>query len=407
MAVGDDSQSIYSWRGAHFQNILQFPERHLNTTIYRIEANYRSTPEILALANAAIAANVHQFPKVLAATRPSGAKPALIVCPDGASQAAFVAQRIEELHEQGRSLRNIAVLYRSHFHALELQMQLTRRHIPFYITSGIRFFEQAHIKDVAAYLKWVVNPRDEAAFKRIARHLPGVGVKSADKIWAAFGQEMPTNAKPAPLAAILPKMRHVIPKKALEDWEQLSETIAQLEEEQTRRSASAMIQLVLDAGYEDYMREEFANYRNRREDLDQLASFALQFASVEEFLTQLALQTTVDAESDQARWDDDQVRLSTIHQAKGLEFDVVFIIMLCDGMFPAAKSMETPEGVEEERRLFYVAITRARDELYLTFPSIRANRGARAGQGQQPSRFLLELPSELIDQWRLRPPGWD
>src|SRR5580692_8264666 len=186
MVVGDDSQSIYSWRGAHFQNILKFPERYPKAVVYRIETNYRSTPEILALANAAIAANINQFEKQLTAARPSGSKPALVACGDGGVQAAFVAQRIMELREEGRPLEKMAVLYRSHFHALELQMELTKRQIPFSITSGIRFFEQAHIKDIAAYLKFIVNPRDETAFKRIARLLPGVGAKSADKLWSAF-----------------------------------------------------------------------------------------------------------------------------------------------------------------------------------------------------------------------------
>jgi DNA helicase-2/ATP-dependent DNA helicase PcrA len=404
MVVGDDSQSIYSWRGAHFQNILSFPKRHPNATVYRIEANYRSTPEILNLANAAIAANVRQFPKQLAPTRPSGAKPSLVVCGDGQMQAAFIAQRILELREEGRALRGIAVLYRSHFHAMELQMELKLRQIPFQITSGIRFFEQAHIKDVAAYLKLVVNPRDEPAFKRIVRLLSGIGAKSAGKIWTAFNGEY--SAAGAGVAPVLRKLKSVVPKRAAEEWEQLAETIAQLEEPETRRDPSAMIQLVLEAGYEDYLQEEFPNYRARQEDLDQLVAFARRFQSVEEFLTQLALQTTADSEADEARRDDDEIRLSTIHQAKGLEFDVVFIIMLSEGMFPPMRSAENPDAVEEERRLFYVAITRARDELYLSYPQIRATRSSWAEQHQRPSRFLLELPGELLDQWRLRPAGW-
>jgi DNA helicase-2/ATP-dependent DNA helicase PcrA len=405
MVVGDDSQSIYSWRGAHFQNILKFPERHPKTSVYRIETNYRSTPEILRLANAAIAANVHQFPKQLAAVRPAGAKPALVACGDGAVQAAFVAQRILELCAQGRPLEKIAVLYRSHFHALELQLELTRRQIPFSITSGIRFFEQAHVKDLAAHLKFVVNPRDEAAFKRIVRLLPGVGAKSAERFWTAF-QAGHSAAPGVGLAKVLEKITSSVPKKAAEDWEQFTETVAQLEDPKARRSAAGMIQLVLEAGYEDYMQEQFANYRARQEDIEQLASFALQFESVEEFLTQLALQTTVEAEaSGPARRDEPGVLLSTIHQAKGLEFDVVFIIMLCDGLFPAARAIENPEGEEEERRLFYVGITRARDELYLTYPLIRVTRGAWAEQAQQPSRFLRELPGDLLDLWQIRAPG--
>jgi DNA helicase-2/ATP-dependent DNA helicase PcrA len=402
MVVGDDSQSIYSWRGAHFQNILKFPERHPKAAVYRIETNYRSTPEILRLANAAIAPNTAQFPKQLTPARPSGLKPVLMPCGDGATQAAFVAQRITELHEEGRPLEKMAVLYRSHFHALELQLELTRRAIPFSITSGIRFFEQAHIKDIAAYMKCIVNPRDETAFKRIIRLLPGVGAKGADKIWNAFQAGFSPGAD---LAGVLRKIAPSVPKKTAGDWKQFAETIAQLEDPETRRSATRMIQLVLEAGYEDYLQEEFANYRSRQEDIEQLASFALQFENVEEFLTQLALQTTVEAEaSAPARRGQEGILLSTIHQAKGLEFDVVFIIMLCDGLFPAARAIENPEGEEEERRLFYVAVTRARDELYLTYPLIRVVRGTWTEQTQQPSRFLEDLPGELLDQWQIQPP---
>lgn len=404
MVVGDDSQSIYSWRGAHFLNIIKFPDRYPKAVIYRIETNYRSTPEILTVANAAIEANRNQFEKHLVAARPSGSKPVKVKCADGAEQAAFVAQRALQLREEGRSLKNIAVLYRSHFHALELQMELTRHNIPFSITSGIRFFEQAHIKDVAAYLKLIINPRDELAFKRIVRLLPGVGAKSADKLWLAFSAGL--NA-PGPVAVALQKIAAAVPKKAMVAWAQLTPTISQLEAPDMRNSPSRMIQLVMDAGYEDHLKEEYANYRNRQEDIEQLASFALQFTTVDEFLTQLALQTAIEAEaSTKANDDEDQMRLSTIHQAKGLEFDVVFIIMLCEGLFPSSRSMESLDGEEEERRLFYVALTRARDELYLTFPARRSASWDTGETLQLPSRFLRELPDELMDEWTLRSPNY-
>jgi DNA helicase-2/ATP-dependent DNA helicase PcrA len=401
MAVGDDSQSIYSWRGAHFQNILKFPERYENATVFKIETNYRSTPEILNLANAAIAANVQQFAKHLVSARPSGNKPVLVICGDGGEQAAFVAQRVLELREEGRDLNKMAVLYRSHFHALELQLELTRRNIPFSITSGIRFFEQAHIKDVAAYLKFIVNPKDELALKRLLRLLKGVGGKTADKIWTLFSNGPP----PTSLATALQNVSSAVPKKTVVDWAQFTATIAQLEAPDIRNRPSRMIQLVLEAGYEDYLKENFPNYMSRQEDISQLASFALQFETVEEFLTQLALQTNTEAETagTPATRDDDQLRLSSIHQAKGLEFDVVFIIMLCDGLFPSSRSVESLDGEEEERRLFYVALTRARDELYLSFPLLRLSPGSTGDMRQVPSRFLKELPREMFEEWNLRP----
>ncbi|MGP8199652.1 MAG: ATP-dependent helicase [Limisphaerales bacterium] len=413
MVVGDDSQSIYSWRGAHFLNILKFPERHPTAAVYRIETNYRSTPEILRLANAAIAANVNQFDKELTAARPSGSKPVVVKCADGREQSAFVTQRILQLRDEGRSLKSIAVLYRSHFHALELQLALTRQHIPFSITSGIRFFEQAHIKDVAAHLKFIQNPRDELAFKRIARLLPGVGAKSADRLWNAFQPAWNSAPEPAPaqacpvLAVALQKIASVASKKTAVAWAQLTATIAQLEAPDVRGSASRMIRIVMEAGYDEYLEEQYTNYRDRREDIGQLAAFAVEFQTMEEFLTQLALQSEIEAESSATTaQDDDQVRLSTIHQAKGLEFDVVFIIMLCEGLFPSARSAKTFEGEEEERRLFYVALTRARDELYLTYPSRRSASWDGDETAQPPSRFLKELPKELVEEWDLRSPHY-
>ncbi|HZL14017.1 MAG TPA: UvrD-helicase domain-containing protein, partial [Verrucomicrobiae bacterium] len=198
--VGDDAQSIYAWRGANFLNILEFPKRYPGAKVFKIETNYRSTPEILKVANAAISANVNQFAKELAPSRKSGVKPALVACVDAAQQSAFIAQRVLELHEEGVNMNQVAILYRSHFHALELQLELTRRQIPFSITSGIRFFEQAHIKDATAFLKFIANPRDEIAFKRLAQLLPGVGAKGAEKLWRSFQIEIQTPKSKTPLA---------------------------------------------------------------------------------------------------------------------------------------------------------------------------------------------------------------
>jgi DNA helicase-2/ATP-dependent DNA helicase PcrA len=312
----------------------------------------------------------------------------------------------------------MAALYRSHFHALELQLELTRRNIPFSITSGIRFFEQAHIKDVTAYLKLVTNPRDELSFKRLVQLLPGVGGKGADKLWKVFSVQcsalspeprgpdsrLPPDASRTPLATALQKCSPTVPKKATLAWAQLTATVSQLEAPDVRQSAAKMIALVVEAGYDDYLKENFANYRSRTDDLKQLAVFAQQFESVDEFLTQMALLTNVEAEADQqpADRDEERFRLSTIHQAKGLEFDVVFVLMLCDGLFPSERSLNSTEGEEEERRLFYVAVTRARNELYLSYPLIRAGYGNTGATFQQPSRFLEEIPKPLVEEWNLR-----
>jgi DNA helicase-2/ATP-dependent DNA helicase PcrA len=421
--VGDDAQSIYAWRGANFANILEFPKRYPGAQVFKIETNYRSTPEILSVANAAIAANLNQFAKNLAPARKSGLKPALVACVDAAQQAAFIAQRVVELPEEGVNLNQVAVLYRSHFHALELQLELTKRHIPFSITSGIRFFEQAHIKDATAFLKFVANPRDEVSFKRLVQLLPGIAVKGADKLWKLFqgrsrsnetqtevgnrkseigNEPKPPHAGSYKIAAALQSCAKSVPTKAATAWAQLVATISQLESEAVRKSAAKMLRLVIDAGYDDYLKETYDNYQRRLDELQQLAEFAFQFGSVEDFLTQLALLTNVEAEED-PHDDTEKIKLSTIHQAKGLEFDVVFAIMLCDGLFPSARSMESAEGEEEERRLFYVAITRAKNELYLCYPLIRASFGNSGGDGmQQPSRFLSEIPEDLLNRWNLR-----
>jgi DNA helicase-2/ATP-dependent DNA helicase PcrA len=436
MVVGDDAQSIYAWRGANFRNILEFPKRYPEAKVYKIETNYRSSPEILQVANAAIRANEQQFAKELASARKTGMKPALVVCGDATQQALFVAQRALELRDEGVALNKMAVLYRSHFHALELQLELTRHNIPFSITSGIRFFEQAHIKDLTAYLKLVHNPRDELSFKRLALMLPGVGAKAAHKLWLKItefeelrlqsGEGEPAGGgqsaslrppppsghseqvraelgnSPRPLAARLQQGVAAVPKKAAAAWAQFIATIAQLEADDVRNSASKMIELALDAGYEDYLKENYANHLSRLDDLEQLAVFARQFQAVEDFLTQLALLTNVEAEAqDRPNRDDEQLRLSTIHQAKGLEFDVVFVIMLCEGLFPSRRSLLSLEGLEEERRLMYVSITRARNELYLSYPLVRAAYGG-GDYIQQPSRFLSEIPKELLDEWNLR-----
>jgi DNA helicase II / ATP-dependent DNA helicase PcrA len=406
MVVGDDAQSIYAWRGAHFLNILNFPQRYPEAKVYKIETNYRSTPDILKVANAAIMANQRQFAKILTPARKSGGKPVLTVCSDVQQQAAFIAYQALRLRDEGVSLSQMAVLYRSHFHALELQMELTRRQVPFSITSGIRFFEQAHLKDVAAYLKFICNPRDELAFRRLVQLLPGIGRKGAEKLWqrfdSAIAQPRSGNAAGPECALRLQSCAAIVPRKAEVAWAQMVATMAQLDAR--RNNASDMIRLVLEAGYEDYLEEHYAHARSRLEDLEQLALFAQRFESVEDLLTQLALLSSVEAEEDRLnRADDDRLRLSTIHQAKGLEFDVVFVIMLCEGFFPSERSLRTKASEEEERRLMYVAITRARNELFFSYPLLAGSYRSGGQVYQKPSRFLEEIPKALIEEQILPP----
>jgi DNA helicase II / ATP-dependent DNA helicase PcrA len=401
MVVGDDAQSIYSWRGANFQNILEFPKRYPNAQVFKIEMNYRSVPEILEVANAAIAANVQQFRKHLSPTRDSNAvKPAVVGLNDGSEQAQFVAQRILELRDENIDLSEIAVLYRAHYHAIELQLELSRRGIPYQITSGIRFFEQAHIKDVTAFIRFVVNPRDEVAFKRMVKLLPGIGNRSAENLWTAWDRSLNERGEITSWGERLLPMN--VSAKSRKTWEQLAHTVDEIAPAGQPNPPSEMITSIVEAIYDDYAKVNFTNYELRREDLNQLAAFARQFKDVNEFLSQLALISNVDAEAAPNQTaDKEAVNLSTVHQAKGLEFNTVFLIWLTDGMFPSSRSLDTRDALEEERRLFYVAITRAKDELYLTYPHMRLS-GGYGDVFQRPSRFLKEIPNELVEDWEVQ-----
>jgi len=340
MVVGDDAQSIYSWRGANFQNILEFPKRYPDAQIFKIEMNYRSVPEVLEVANAAIAANVDQFQKNLQPVRESNSvKPAVVALNDGSEQAQFVAQRILELRDEDVDLNEIAVLYRAHYHALELQLELSRRGIPYQITSGIRFFEQAHIKDVVSFLRFVANPRDEVAFKRMVKLLPGIGNRSAENLWSAWEKSLNERGEVTSWSERLLPMN--VSAKSKKPWTQLAHTLDEIAPGGQPNPPSEMITSVVEAIYDDYAKVNFTNYELRREDLNQLAAFARQFKDLNEFLSQLALISNVDAEAAPNQTADrEAVNLSTVHQAKGLEFHTVFVIWLTDGMFPSSRSMD-------------------------------------------------------------------
>ena len=405
MVVGDDAQSIFGWRGANVENIVRFPERYPDGETFRLETNYRSSPEILKLANASIANNRRQFPKHLTAVRQSQAgAPALVPVSNVDQQALFVASRILELREEGTALRDIAVLYRSHFHSLELQLELVRRGIPYDVRSGIRFFEQAHIKDVTSYLRILVNPRDEMAWRRVLRLIPGVGAATAARIWESFA----LSADPLDLicSGILTQ---ALPRSVYDSWREFSALLGDLLDDGTVDSPSKQIEVVLERGYQDYVQTAFENWEARLEELEQLAHFAAQFKTTSDFLSELALinterfappGATIGSDIGVRDDEDERLTLSSIHQAKGLEWKVVFLIWAADGRFPSSRSLRDPEGEEEERRLFYVALTRTKDELYVCYPLIENNR-ARQTLILRPSRFVTEVPRSLFEIWNV------
>ncbi len=405
MVVGDDAQSIFAWRGASCENMLEFEKRYPEARICRLETNYRSTPEILMVANASIMCNRRQFPKNLQPVRGSiDFVPALIPAQDVDQQAAFVASRILELRDEGIPLGEIAVLYRAHFHSLELQLELTRRGIPYDVRSGVRFFEQVHIKDVTAYLRLLVNPRDEMAWRRVLRLAPRIGQVTAGRIWERLA------VAESPLALVRSdELGASLPRGAAAGWRELVALLTELTAPENLDAPARQIELVLARGYSDYLAAGFENAEAREEDLRQLAGYALRFDSTEAFLSELALINTerfsppggtVGEDVVMGGEEDERIVLSTIHQAKGLEWRVVFLIGAADGRLPAARSLREPEGEEEERRLFYVALTRARDQLYICYPMIETDR-MRQTVLQRPSRFVTEVPRSLFEIWNL------
>jgi DNA helicase-2/ATP-dependent DNA helicase PcrA len=285
-------------------------------------------------------------------------------------------------------------------------MELTRAGIPFRITSGLRFFEQAHVKDVSAFLKFVVNPGDEIAFKRMVKLLPGVGDRSAESLWKGFVARERKGGPGTGGECFEEAFRSLkVPSKAAAAWKQLGHTLAEIAPDGVPGAPLKMLQSVRDALYDDYARGEFLDFEVRKEDLNTLAQFASQYENAEEFLDQLALMDGAE-QSGAARSDlsNETVTLSSVHQSKGLEWKVVFVIWLTEGMFPSQRSMGNAEALEEERRLFYVAVTRAEDELYLCWPLIK--RSAGAGDAiQRISPFLEAIPGQLLEEWNVSG-GW-
>ncbi|MFA6033381.1 MAG: ATP-dependent helicase [Myxococcota bacterium] len=391
MAVGDDAQSIYSFRGATMRNMLEFPGRHPGCSVVTLKRNYRSTPQVTDLANVILERNRAQYKKALESTRPDGPLPVLVPARDGDEQAAFVAQRITELVDEGTAFRNIAVLYRAHSHSLEVQVALARLGLPYIVRSGARFFEQAHIKDVLSLLRFCANPSDELAVIRLLKLFPGIGPATAGTISASLriaGAAMPD-------AAADPAFRPIsVRGRAERGWLKFQEVLKGALAQGVRGDAAAMLSAFIKDHYKENLESRFPDAQARSEDLEQLASFAARFGTLDRFMAEISLLTNLEVDRPGMDGGDDDgfITLSSVHQAKGLEWGVVFVLWLADGRFPAAPAIKTIEGEEEERRLFYVAVTRARDELYLCQPMSQLTRD-RDLRILVQSRFLAEIPN--------------
>jgi DNA helicase II / ATP-dependent DNA helicase PcrA len=429
MAVGDDAQCIYTWRGADFANIRSFPERHPGTRLYKIVRNYRSTPEILALANSVLAAQPPGagYEKELVPDRESSVLPYVVPVMDARQQAQFLISRIELLYEQGVALKDIAILYRAHYQALDAQLEFTRQSIPFVITSGVKFFEQAHIRDYVAQLRFVCNPEDEPALERVLCLLPKVGPATVAKILKAArkhseaarakarteGAELFAGGGAHDRAKLVHALGHAdvvakLPADAREDYASLVATLQEMDaliardaaaDDQSRVSPAGIVERGIEGWYGDFLQTAYPDAERRREDLDGLVAFAQRFGTMAELLAQLILMNSETTERG-IELDDDAVRMTTIHQAKGLEYNVVFVIGCADELFPLRRAIEEGD-LEEERRLFYVAVTRAKDELYLTIPILNSGRGGALRL--DPSRFIQELPPSRYERLGFRP----
>jgi len=391
MAVGDDFQCIYSWRGADFKNIMEFPKRWDGCRIVKLERNYRSVPEVLAVANACIQGNPEQFQKTLRPTRKARNKPQVFFLRDGDEQARAVLAMIRRYQEDGYALRDMAVLYRAHFHSIELQMMLGRARLPFVITSGIGVFEQAHVKDVVAFLRVCENRSDRMAFGRLLGMLSGVGEKTIDALWETLNGRFETSdpqQRARLVAALKPAARG--------QWQEIDRLMDEYHRERLAAAGGEAVQRFCDVFYHTYLAKVYDNAERREEDIRELAlQIGKSEGGVAGFLQEVALLTNVDHEYDKmAREHADMLRLSTVHQAKGLEWPVVIVIWTSEGMFPSSRSMGESEDDAEERRLFYVAVTRAKDELVLCAPEMRRTRDGGVFFCK-PSRFIKELPRGL------------
>lgn len=387
MAVGDDSQSIYSFRGANFRNILDFPNIFPNTKIIKLEQNYRSSQNILALTNKIIDKAKEKYTKNLFSTIISNEKPALISTTDMQTEAEFVAQRILELQEEDISLNDIAVLARSARMTYNLEIELAKKSIPYRKYGGLKFIETAHIKDVIAYLRVILNPNDVISINRILLLLKGIGAQTAMKLLPVVSGE---NIQPDKL---------MLPTKSSGDIKNLLITMQNCRKDLFK--PAVIVENILKY-YEPILIEKYDDYTKRQKDLDHFLYLSEQYASLEDFLSDLALEPPDSAITDveDGAQNDEYLTVSTIHSAKGLEWKAVFIIGAVDGRFPSVYSFNSEEELDEELRLMYVATTRAKTYLHITYP-IDMFDYSTGMVLSKPSRFLDDIGQDILERWIL------
>jgi len=385
MAVGDDAQSIYAFRGADFRNIMQFPQLFPGTRVIALEENYRSTQPVLDVANALMAEARERYTKILFTKQPEGPTPLLIAAENENYQSRFIAQRILELREEGVPLNEIAVLFRSSFHSFDLELELNRADLPFIKRGGFKFIETAHVKDALAHLRVLENPRDAVSWHRLLMLLEGVGPRTADEL---AGRLIGADDVPAALEAVggraystdlraLAGLFRRIGTGGRRPNEQLGEVLRY---------------------YEPHLKRVHPDdHPKRQRDLEHFLSIAARYRTLQTLLTDMALEPPSDSVNDVLATDEDEglLTLSTIHSAKGLEWHTVFVLWLVDGKFPSAYSMHSDDDLEEERRLLYVAVTRAKRHLYLSYPINMYDR-ATGMVLSKPSRFLDGIPRPVL-----------
>jgi DNA helicase-2/ATP-dependent DNA helicase PcrA len=394
MVVGDDAQSIYAFRGANFENILTFPEKYANCNTYKITYNYRSVPEILELANDSIKHNVKQYEKKMKTTRKSALKPFLVEVGDDEDQARFIANQVLSLRNEGYNLNQMVVLCRAGFHTLKIELELQAKNIPYEVRAGVSFFERAHIKDLLAHLSLIDNPYDEISWSRLFSTITGLGSTSGAKIFSKI------STRDDPFSKILdPKFFSVemkgkrIPSKGSKNLKaRVNKLIDFTSEDKPYEVIDKLIKIL-----KEYFKSKYDNWQDRIDDLKQLGVYARNFETIRSFLDILSLnKSTIESKTvikGNNKEEENPLIISTIHRAKGLEWSVVFIPMLCEDYFPSSRVVGDSEAFEEERRVFYVAVTRAKDHLYLISPSIV--RGFRGYETARPSQFISELNPDL------------